>query len=459
VGGWSQSGSGRRALTVHSGGLKNKTVAASFIDHPANVVLRSMRTSSGSKKRVLLLSLAWFAFLQVVLAWLCLPLWLLVRWLGHRRQTAKQILIISMGGIGDDVLAIPFIKTLRRRYPGRTIILIIRPIAAGFAELLPGEVDRELPYRYGLTPTARFFEPLRALWFVARHGLAINTELAAVSNWGPDVCGAGFIAFFSRATRRIAFAAGVSAEKKARNCLYDTFYTSLRHAPAEIHEAKKLAILLQDDRKERVAFGTEVPDHNPTLLPVLERRSGTARMVLAPFTGHPRKNWPIDRWIAVTRELCLLHPEAEFVIIGGPDDGIAAEAITRACQRTRSLCGKLSFPEIVEAVRTSWVFVGGDTGLTHLAAYAQANIVVLFSHPIGGSPGHCSSPDRFGPIADPVTVIQPKPNPGCAVACEALKPCCILNISVREVALAVESALACSLSDTRPGSPKNYAVQ
>jgi ADP-heptose:LPS heptosyltransferase len=438
--------------------VKNKTVAASFIDHPANVVLRAIRTSRGWKRHVLLGALASFALLQIVLAWFCLPFWLLVRLSGPQRRPAKQVLIIAMGGIGDNVLAMPFIRSLKQRYPGRTISLVIRPIAAGFSELLTGVVDREFHYRFGVTPASRLLEPLRALSFVAHHGLAINTEMAVVPNWGTDVCGGGFIAFFSRATRRITFAGG-GGEKEARNFLYSTLYTSRFRSPAAMHERAKLEGLFGEDTNQHLTFGIEAQPSDIAQPHILERRSETLSVVLAPFTGHPRKNWPVERWIAVVRELGQLHPRAEFLILGGPDDQVAAEAIAQDCLRTTSLCGKLSFLEITEVLQRSWVFVGGDTGVTHLAALVQATIVVLFCHPLGALPSHYNSPERFAPLSNNVTVIRPKPSSGCAVACEALKACCILNINVQEVVVAVENALACFLSDARQVTPGNYANQ
>jgi ADP-heptose:LPS heptosyltransferase len=432
--------------------VKRETVALSFIDHPANLVLQSMRTSKGWRKRVLLSALAVFALLQVTLAWLCFLFLLLVRWAGHQRHATKQVLIIAMGGIGDDVLAISFIKALKRSYPTHTISVIIRPVAVGFSELLPSEIDRELPYRFGTTPTSRLLEPFRALRFVLHHGLANNTELAVVPNWGPDVCGAGFIAFFSRGIRRITFAS-VSEEKKVRNFLYGTLYTSQFHIRAEMHERDKLDFLLQQ------SLGPETEFCNVERPLVSESRSRSPTVLVAPFTGHPRKNWPVERWIAVIRELTLSHPDAEFVIIGGPGDHATAETIARGCPQAINLCGKLSFPDVVGLARASSVFVGGDTGFTHLAAYAEASIVVLFSHPVGGSPGHYYSPVRFAPVAKHVTVLQPEPNPGCAVACEALKACCILNISVRDVVLAAENALGRFQPAAQKSATGNYAIQ
>ena len=86
--------------------------------------------------------------LYILLTWLLAPLWwpvALVRRIAA--PTSKRILIAEIAGIGDVVCSASLFQSFRDQYPEATIDLLVDPIATGLAPLLP-MVDRVRLFAY-----------------------------------------------------------------------------------------------------------------------------------------------------------------------------------------------------------------------------------------------------------------------------------------------------------------------
>ncbi len=96
------------------------------------------------------------------------------------------------------------------------------------------------------------------------------------------------------------------------------------------------------------------------------------------------KRWPPPHFAAMANALNL-----PVVLVGGPADGPVLDAVSGA-MRTPPLVfrGALSFGEIAALARGARVYVGNDTGLTHLAAAAGAKTVMILGP---------SDPVRYAP--------------------------------------------------------------
>jgi len=383
-------------------------------------VLFTVRAGGGRSRGFLLFLMSVVSLVQVALTWMCLPIAMAARAFSGKRP--PRLLVICIGGIGDVVLAVPAIQALHEKYPDWPVTLVVHSIARGFSELLPGVVDREVCFRPS-TGVWYVFDPLRAAALVLRERLYAGTMLAAVLRWHTDTGCAGSIALLSRAPRRIGFPSGVFPEKAARNWLYDSFYAALSRPSAEIHETQKLALLLREQEKI----------DPPPLSGIWKAPATGNAVVIAPFAGKARRNWPLEQWAEVITALAAESSIGEFRIAGGPADRAPAERLAKSCPRTVNLCGALSFPQLLDTLRAARVVVGADSSIVHLASAAGVPIVVVACHPIGASPAHFNAPERFRPPGDRVTVLRPTANPGCEAACEAAAPCCIRNLTASQV--------------------------
>jgi heptosyltransferase-3 len=104
--------------------------------------------------------------------------------------------------------------------------------------------------------------------------------------------------------------------------------------------------------------------------------------VIHPFSGSPRKNWPMDRF---RRLASLLGMPVEWC--AGPEEDLE---------------GAVRIPNLFELacwLRTARIYIGNDSGITHLAAAAGAPVVAIFGP---------TDPAVWAPRGDRVRVVAGK---------------------------------------------------
>ena len=93
------------------------------------------------------------------------------------------------------------------------------------------------------------------------------------------------------------------------------------------------------------------------------------------------KRWPLQHW----RSLVELHPERDFVVLGGAEDTFL---LTLAAPNVRVVAGKLSLVESLRVILASSALVSNDTGLLHYADLMGVPCVAIigptaFGYPAG----------------------------------------------------------------------------
>jgi heptosyltransferase III len=86
--------------------------------------------------------------------------------------------------------------------------------------------------------------------------------------------------------------------------------------------------------------------------------------VIHPFSGSPRKNWPLDRYRELAQRLAASMPVAWCA---GPEDNLP-DAEIRIPDLYQLAC-RLAGAEL---------YIGNDSGIAHLAAAVDTRVVVLF---------------------------------------------------------------------------------
>jgi ADP-heptose:LPS heptosyltransferase len=130
----------------------------------------------------------------------------------------------------------------------------------------------------------------------------------------------------------------------------------------------------------------ELGAHPPTLPPDLEATDAerdaaeafiTGRLppgfvALHPGSGSPAKNWPSERFAALAADL----GSEPFLLVEGPADGRAAEDLASLPGATRA---RRLGPRLLGALLSrAGLFVGNDSGVSHLAAAWGAPTLALF---------------------------------------------------------------------------------
>jgi hypothetical protein len=252
------------------------------------------------------------------------------------------VLVIRPGALGDTLLARHALRALRDRFVGVGLHLVGNP---GAAQVLhaAGEIDGWTDF--DSPAVTELFVPGGTPSFM--EGLA--PPVAAVA-WMRDPDGG-----IGRRLHELGARAVLVAPSRP---------------PADgVHVADYLVATL-------ARWGaTSLPDQ-PLLRVTLETRGPRFDLLLHPGSGSPAKNWPVERFARVLQVLAKRW-RSIAVVCGPADDGV--------CQALRA---EVSVP--VEVIRprsvlelASWlararVFLGNDSGVSHLAAAVGAPTVALF---------------------------------------------------------------------------------
>jgi heptosyltransferase-2 len=122
-----------------------------------------------------------------------------------------------------------------------------------------------------------------------------------------------------------------------------------------------------------------------------------------PGSGSKEKNWPIENWLALSKQLL---GSAEFwgsllIVSGEADEGEIREF--ESLQRNDRVIFTKSLPlPLLAALLEQTIFVGHDTGISHLAAAAGADCILFFGP---------TKPEIWAPVGERISLIRSRTVP------------------------------------------------
>lgn len=140
-------------------------------------------------------------------------------------------------------------------------------------------------------------------------------------------------------------------------------------------------------------------------------------LAVAPGTGHPCKNWPLAHYYEVTRDLAWQHKLRVIWLAGPAEAAILPYLQGMAGAQDHLLLAGLPLTVVAAALARCRLYLGGDTGLTHLAAAAGVpGVLALFGPadplvwaPRGDGVRVLRGPCPQAPCADPREITCPEP--------------------------------------------------
>ena len=267
------------------------------------------------------------------------------------RINSQRILIARGGALGDFILTLPAIYALRDALPDAEINVL----------------------------TNKAIAPL-ALEAVEINGIRSldDPDLAPVFIQDGDLS-EKWRAYFRQHDLVISYLH--DPEKIFETNLRDFGVARVLAGPSKVAAAgRHAAIQLGEPLRE---LGIGISDFAPRLQ-IDDRAREKARqklgaspvIALHPGSGSPRKNWPMENWIALIAY--LIEQSVPITIIGGEaDHGQMAELQSRF--KSESVPFAIDWPlRDLAALLASSIFVGHDSGVSHLAAATGAASLVLF---------------------------------------------------------------------------------
>jgi lipopolysaccharide heptosyltransferase I len=288
-----------------------------------------------------------------------------------------KILIVKLGSIGDIVHALPALAAIRRALPEAEISWVVEKRAA--------EILRGNPFLANLieidTRTLRGRKTsLSEKYEQAREQLeSLRTAKYDVALDFQGLHKSALIAKLSGAPRRIGFDKAVLREPTSRFLLTETI-----KIPAKTHIIRKNLFLAEkalqikvpiDSGEFEFPIGTE-EKHEREALEIVEK-TGADFAILNPGGGWATKLWHAGRFGRLADEIWKNFNLKSVVTFGPGEEGLA-EAVVAAAKSKQTFAAGLSLKGFYQLARRAKIYVGGDTGPTHLAVAARAPVVGLF---------------------------------------------------------------------------------
>jgi heptosyltransferase III len=277
----------------------------------------------------------------------------------------RNILVLRGGALGDFIVTLPALALLRQRWPDARIEIVGNATAAqlGLNRGLVNAVHSQHDARWSALFSDAALPPPLQEW--------LRTFDLVLSYW-PDPTG--------ELRRRFPLhSAQVFLSADAMPAL----------APAAAHYCEPLRALgLQPStylfRLDPASSGTPLPR--------------TGAIAIHPGSGSPRKNWPLENW----RQLVGLVGDRYSLIIGEAE--AAQEEVMRGWPNAvQQVFVDRPLEELVCCFSECNLFLGHDSGISHLAAACGARCLLLFGP---------TEPRIWAPPAPNVLVVQRGPDPG-----------------------------------------------
>jgi heptosyltransferase-2 len=311
--------------------------------------------------------------------------------------TAERILVVGNGFLGDTVLGVPFLRNLRRAFPGAVIEMLNEPRAS--------TVIAGCPYVDEFLAWPRTPRPPR-LW------PPVLERVAARAEW---LAGRGYAraylfkrSFSSALVVRLAgipCRVGHAAEGRGWLLSRSVNLRQGRHqAESYLDLLRCEGIAVDDARNENWVAD---PDRAAADSLVAAAPAGRQRVFLAVRSTNPAKDWPPDRWARVVERLVGEHG-CEIFFCGAPADGeVHAEILRRleprVARHVHDHSAALKLRQVGALLARMDLCLGVDSGLPHIAASHGVPVAVLFgpSDPAQWHPWQTASEVVRGPNVPP----------------------------------------------------------
>jgi heptosyltransferase III len=330
-------------------------------------------------------------------------------------REVQSVLVINVSRIGDTLLTTPAVRAIANAYPRAGVTYLGHPKRVEILEHLPfiqhaGAITKNSALLRGRFPGARF-------------------DIAIV--YGSD---RPLIAYALRvAGKVVAFRQGDAALEDRLFRVVDEPAPQSRHAvlmrmallePLGIPGSGLYLSYEVTEDESAWARSALAAVHTPRPAPLIG-------LQIASFPTKGYRDWPLERFEALCARVLERWPGAHFLVFGGDLERDRAQALSgRFGRNATSYAGKLTLRQTAALMNTLDLYVGVDTGPTHIMGALRRPMVPLY---------HCHSPSwMLAPLEHPCC--YPVDHPRAGGDCTTETP--MAEITVDRVWAEVVEALA-----------------
>jgi lipopolysaccharide heptosyltransferase I len=286
-----------------------------------------------------------------------------------------RILIVKLGSIGDVVHTLPSLVAIRRALPDAEISWVVERRASEILRDNPIldrliEIDTKA-LRRGLMSGETLRAPRQQLRLLRASAFDLALDFQGLIK-------SAMIARLSGARRIVGFAREELREPPSRLLHHESVST-----PAGLHVIRKNLALVESALKIPIPQAEDELQFPITLgknheIEAAEAASGTAARyaILNPGGGWPTKLWSAEKFGLLADELWN-HFGLHSLVASGPGEDELTRRALATSKSGKAKAVSVSLKGFCALVRDAQVYVGGETGPTHLAIAMRTPVVGL----------------------------------------------------------------------------------
>ncbi|HMV81621.1 MAG TPA: glycosyltransferase family 9 protein [Blastocatellia bacterium] len=311
----------------------------------------------------------------------------------------QHILVIHVAGLGQTVLALPALRSLRAHLPEAGITIASSEAAADLIRLA-GCANEVLPvgrFRHAeLLNPKTFFRSTKTIGELrhAHYDLAIefktNAEAAAVLN-------------FAHPQRRLNTRRGRNQSlgemiEKVTQAIATTKPSVPLHLAQEYLKKLEPLGVRPIEAEPRLATDRQADEQIDKLLRKHKVEFGELLVGIHPGAGLIRNRWPLERFVSIGARM-IHNFNARLLVFAGPQEkGLAKRIVSQLAEKhaaKRAIAVQSpKIPELVSAFARLSLLIANHSGPAHIAAAVGAPVVVVSA--FNPSFGKVSSMDVLG---------------------------------------------------------------
>ena len=272
-----------------------------------------------------------------------------------------RVLVINVARIGDTLLSTPVITALHQQLPEGAVDVVVHPGRKSVLEHLPG--IRKL---IGLTP--------KQLWW-KRFFLKEKYDIAIV--YGNDQ------SLLKLARKKATYTIGFKQNDEQSNRLLDCAVPKPNQLMHAVHE-RFLLLAPLDIQADKLGLSYVVTPREAAwaeqwLIRQGVHQGGLVGLQMASFPTKSYRDWPFERFSELVSGMLTRWPDLQFIVLGDKQSVQRAHDLSVAYPgKIISAAGKLSLRKSAAIMSRLSLYIGVDTGPTHLAGALKIPMVGMY---------------------------------------------------------------------------------
>lgn len=341
-----------------------------------------------------------------------------------RLSNIKKILVLRLDHIGDLMLSMPCLSSLRTSFPTSYIDIVINSTTKPIAEMIP-YVNNVTCYDakfFDRTGKVKAFDLVRAIEFVKRvrskkYDLILDLRGSLMTV---------LLAVMAKAKFRLDRGTYLLLRKIRAIRSGERVYKNEAEMCLDIIAQAGLPVV----RETHLRFYTSDITFARSLL-----KKDRLNFVIHPGGNPQLKRWSLDRYAELIRRILSDYKASVYIIGSSNEQGLASSIMSQVGGGDVSdLCGKVMLRQLPAFLKECDLFIGNDSGPMHIASICGTKVVGLFGP---------TDPNKFGPFGKNSIALRMEQDcqPCASNKCKYGEYRCIDKISVNDVMHVIKKML------------------